>query len=143
MKAPTITIIVVKQFHFQRTSPLPSCPTESGPPGPDDYIFQNLLAAEWAIFNFYQQAVKAFNASSFVPYGFPNTTYDRIQEIRDIEAGHMRVFQDPICNTSIKPGSCEYDFGWTDHGDSLATKPSSKSPALSSLPGSYSRHRQM
>jgi hypothetical protein len=105
-------------FPANFTSPI--LPMESGPSGPDDDIFQNLLAAEWAIFNFYQQAVEAFNASSFVPYGFPNTTYDRIQEIRDIEAGHMRVFQDSISNTSIKPGSCEYDFGWTDPGDFLA-----------------------
>jgi hypothetical protein len=90
----------------------PILPTVQGPPGPDDLLFQNLLAAEWAIFSFYQQGVEAFNASSFGPFGFPNTTYDRIQEIRDTEAGHMRIFQDSISNTSVKPGSCKYEFGF-------------------------------
>lgn len=50
-------------------------PTETGPPGPDDLLFQNLLSAEWAIFNFYQQGVEAFNQSSFTNLGLPNMTY--------------------------------------------------------------------
>lgn len=99
----------------------PILPSESGPPGIDDNIFQNLVAAEWAIFNFYQKAVEVFNKSTFIDLGFPNTTYDRIQEIRDIEAGHLRVFQDSISNTSVKPGSCSYDFGFgNDPMDFLA-----------------------
>jgi Ferritin-like domain len=106
-------------FPANYTSPILA--TSSGAPGPDDNLFQNLLAAEWAIFNFYQKAVEVFNASTFIALGFPNTTYDRIQEIRDIEAGHMRVFQDSISNTSIKPGSCAYDFGYgSDPIDFLA-----------------------
>lgn len=32
----------------------PILPTTYGPPGPDDVLYQNLLAAEWAIFSFYQ-----------------------------------------------------------------------------------------
>lgn len=105
-------------FPANYTSPI--LPSASGPPGPDDNIFQNLVAAEWAIFNFYQKAVKVFNKSSFTELGFPNTTYDRIQEIRDIEAGHLRVFQDSISNTSVKPGSCAYDFGFDNPIDFLA-----------------------
>jgi hypothetical protein len=106
-------------FPANYTSPI--LPSSSGQPGPDDNLFQNLVAAEWAIFNFYQQAVEVFNKSSFIDLGFPNATYDRIQEIRDIEAGHLRVFQDSISNTSVKPGSCAYDFGFgSDLVDFLA-----------------------
>jgi hypothetical protein len=72
----------------------PIAATTEGPPGPDDELFQNLLSAEWAIFNFYQQGVEAFNESSFTALGHPNTTYQRIFEIRDNEAGHLRIFQD-------------------------------------------------
>ncbi|QSZ31883.1 hypothetical protein DSL72_001452 [Monilinia vaccinii-corymbosi] len=97
-------------FPANYTSPIPA--TQMGPPGPDDLLFQNLLSAEWAVFSFYQQAVEALNATSFTSLGLPNTTYERIQEIRDNEAGHLRIFQDSISPTSLKPGSCRYDFGW-------------------------------
>ncbi|TGO57245.1 hypothetical protein BOTNAR_0205g00110 [Botryotinia narcissicola] len=101
-----------KSAPFPGNSTSPILPTEIGPPGPDDLLFQNLLAAEWAVFSFYQQGVEVLNATSFTSIGFPNTTYDRLQEIRDNEAGHLRIFQDSISNTSIKPGACNYDFGW-------------------------------
>ncbi|KAG9671807.1 hypothetical protein KCU99_g5381, partial [Aureobasidium melanogenum] len=87
-------------------------PTESGLAGPDDLLFQNLLSAEWAIFDFYQQGVEAFNSSSFTKLGLPNTTYDRMMQIRDNEAGHLRIFQDSISATSVKPGACTYDYGF-------------------------------
>ncbi|KAJ3016401.1 hypothetical protein HKX48_004042 [Thoreauomyces humboldtii] len=87
-------------------------PTEKGAPGPDDNLFQNLLAAEWQIYEFYQQGVERFNQSDFTALGFPDTTYERIQTIRDNEAGHLVIFQDAITNTSIKPGPCQYDFGF-------------------------------
>ncbi|CAD0112674.1 unnamed protein product [Aureobasidium uvarum] len=87
-------------------------PTESGPAGPDDLLFQNLLSAEWAIFDFYQQGVETFNSSSFTEFRLPNTTYDRVMQIRDNEAGHLRIFQDSISPTSVKPGSCTYDYGF-------------------------------
>ena len=90
----------------------PILPVANGPPGPDDILFQNLLAAEWAIYSFYQQGVETFNTSTFTTLGMPNTTYDRLQEIRDTEAGHMRIFQGSISNTSTKPGACAYDFGF-------------------------------
>ena len=67
-------------------------PTSSAAPGPDDQLFQNLLAAEWVVFSMYQQAVEYFNASSFTDLGYPNTTYERITEIRDNEAGHLNIF---------------------------------------------------
>ncbi|KAJ6006408.1 hypothetical protein N7451_004352 [Penicillium sp. IBT 35674x] len=88
--------------------------TGTGEPGQDDLLFQNLLAAEWIIYNFYQQAVEIFNTSSFTKIGFPNTTYERIQEIRNNEAGHARIFQDNISNNSLKPGPCQYSFGFGD-----------------------------
>jgi hypothetical protein len=89
-------------------------PTEKGIAGPDDLLFQNLLSAEWAIYSFYQEGVERFNTSSFVEAGFPNTTYDRISEIRDNEAGHLAIFQDKISPASVKPGACEYLFPFRD-----------------------------
>lgn len=92
--------------------------TTYGPPGKDDLLFQNLLAAEWVVFSFYQQAVEAFNASSFEQ--FPNTTYNRLQEIRNNEAGHLRIFQDSISSNSIKPGPCKYKFYFETATEMLA-----------------------
>ena len=105
-------------FPANVTAPIPA--TASGPVGEDDILFQNLLSAEWAVFNFYQQGVEAFNESAFIDLGLPNNTYQRITEIRDNEAGHLRIFQDSISPTSIKPGSCKYEFGFTDASDFLA-----------------------
>ena len=84
----------------------------NGPVDPDDLLFQNLLSAEWVIYSFYQAGVEAFTADSFTKLGFPNHTYDRIQEIRDNEAGHIRIFQDNISNNTLKPGSCKYEYGF-------------------------------
>jgi len=88
--------------------------TTSGPTGEDDLLFQNLLSAEWIIYSFYQQGVEAFNSSSFTEAGYLNTTYQRIQQIRDNEAGHLRIFQDQISSNSVKPGPCQYGYGFTD-----------------------------
>ena len=98
----------------------PIYPTEDGPAAPDDDLWQNLLAAEWAIFSFYQSAVEAFNASSFTDLGFPNTTYQRIMEVRDNEAGHLRIFQNQISPTSLKPGKCSYRFPFDTPASFLA-----------------------
>ncbi|KAI0883219.1 ferritin-like domain-containing protein [Annulohypoxylon maeteangense] len=95
-------------------------PTKTGPPGEDDQVWQNLLAAEWIIFDFYQKAVESFNATSFVAAGYPNTTYQRIQEIRNNEAGHLRIFQNQISPTSVKPGGCEYQYPFYDAVSFLA-----------------------
>lgn len=83
-----------KAAPFPATHTLAIPATEDGPGGPDDQLWQNLLAAEWAVYGFYQQAVEAFNETSFTDLGLPNTTYDRIASIRDNEAGHFRIFQD-------------------------------------------------
>ncbi|KAI1406008.1 ferritin-like domain-containing protein [Hypoxylon fuscum] len=95
-------------------------PTEMGPPGEDDEVWQNLLSAEWVIFDFYQQAVEAFNETAFIKAGMPNTTYKAIQEIRNNEAGHLRIFQNMISPTSIKPGACEHQFPFYDPTSFLA-----------------------
>ncbi|KAI1376519.1 hypothetical protein F4677DRAFT_80464 [Hypoxylon crocopeplum] len=89
-------------------------PTKYGPPGEDDEVWQNLLSAEWIIFDFYQKAVESFNASAFIKIGMPNNTYQRIQEIRNNEAGHLRIFQNQISPTSIKPGACQHQFPFYD-----------------------------
>jgi hypothetical protein len=99
---------VAAPFPANLTSPIFN--TTSGPPGPDDLLWQNLLSAEWIIYAFYQKAVTLFNSTSFTSLGLPNTTYSRIMEIRDNEAGHLRIFQDQISSTSIKPGACEYTY---------------------------------
>ena len=85
--------------------------TASGPPGPDDLLFQNLLGAEWAIYAFYQYGVETFNESAFTAAGYPPQTYQRIVEIRDNEAGHARIFGEAISSTSTKPALCKYQFG--------------------------------
>lgn len=85
--------------------------TCQGSPGPDDVLFQNLLSAEWIIYSFYQYGVDTFSAEDFTALRLPNTTYERIIQIRDNEAGHVRIFQDNISNKSVKPGPCKYDYG--------------------------------
>ena len=89
----------------------PVFPTSNGPKGADDLLFQNLLGAEWAIYAFYQYGVETFNQSVFEEAGYPNTTFDRIVEIRDNEAGHARIFDEAISNASTKPALCKYQFG--------------------------------
>ncbi|GIC87263.1 uncharacterized protein Aud_003647 [Aspergillus udagawae] len=95
--------------NYPRVIP-PTAP--NGSPAPDDVLFQNLLSAEWIIYSFYQQAVEVFSSADFTNLGLPNTTYQRIAEIRDNEAGHLRIFQDQISNHSLKPGPCKYEFGF-------------------------------
>ncbi|KAK3991106.1 hypothetical protein QBC44DRAFT_349492 [Cladorrhinum sp. PSN332] len=92
----------------------PIFPTRHGPPGVDDWTWQNLLSAEWLIFEFYQQGIEAFGSEDFVKAGMPNTTYRRLMEIRNNEAGHLRIFQNQISPTSIKPGRCRYQFPFTE-----------------------------
>ncbi|GAB1318470.1 Stress response protein rds1p [Madurella fahalii] len=92
----------------------PVFPTQYGPPAEDDYAWQNLLSAEWVIFEFYQQGIEAFSDEDFVKIGMPNTTRRRLMEIRNNEAGHLRIFQNNISPTSIKPGPCKYVFPLTD-----------------------------
>ena len=94
--------------------------TTEGKAGPDDLLFQNLLSAEWIIFSFYQQGVEAFNESVFTEAGWPNTTYQRIMQIRDNEAGHLRIFQNQISSNSVKPGGCKYSFPFTNATTYLA-----------------------
>ncbi|KAG7288310.1 hypothetical protein NEMBOFW57_007841 [Staphylotrichum longicolle] len=88
----------------------PVFPTEEGPPAEDDATWQNLLSAEWIIFEFYQQGVERFTDEDFVKAGFPTYTRRRLMEIRNNEAGHLRIFQNQISPTSIKPGACKYKF---------------------------------
>lgn len=92
----------------------PIFPTQKGPPGVDDWVWQNLLSAEWLIFEFYQQGIEAFTPQDFIKAGMPNTTYRRLMEIRNNEAGHLRIFQNQISPTSIKPGRCQYRFPFTE-----------------------------
>ncbi|KAG4437832.1 hypothetical protein IFR05_006678 [Cadophora sp. M221] len=108
-----------RPYPGNETAPIPA--TTNGTAGPDDLLYQNLLSAEWAIYSFYQQGVEDFNTSSFTSLGLPNTTYDRIQEIRNNEAGHLAVFQSQISSNSRKPGPCKYSFGITGPESFLIT----------------------
>lgn len=94
--------------------------TTAGHPAVDDLLFQNLLSAEWIIFSFYQQGVERFNTTAFTDAGFPNTTYNAIREIRNNEAGHLRIFQDQISPASIKPGPCKYEYPFENAASFLA-----------------------
>lgn len=105
-------------FPANITAPVPA--TSNRPVGEDDVLFQNLLSAEWAVYSFYQQGVEAFDQSVFTDLGLPNTTYQRITEIRDNEAGHLRIFQDSISSASVKPGACMYEYGFTNAMEFLA-----------------------
>jgi len=98
----------------------PIFPTQDGPPAPDDHVWQNLLSAEWFIFEFYQQGIERFSDEDFVKAGMPNNTRDRLFEIRNNEAGHLRIFQNQISPTSIKPGPCKYIFPLTNPREYLA-----------------------
>ncbi|KAK4155399.1 hypothetical protein C8A00DRAFT_31823 [Chaetomidium leptoderma] len=98
----------------------PIFPTQCGPPAEDDYTWQNLLSAEWIIFEFYQQGIERFTDEDFAKIGMPNTTRLRLMEIRNNEAGHLRIFQNQISPTSIKPGPCKYIFPLRDPRSYLA-----------------------
>ncbi|CAM6096106.1 unnamed protein product [Calypogeia fissa] len=87
-------------------------PIAHGPAGDDDLMFQNLLGAEWIVFNFYQQRVETFTASNFTDAGYKPTTYYRITEIRDNEVGHLAIFEESISSTLLKPRPCQYDYGF-------------------------------
>jgi hypothetical protein len=92
----------------------PVFPTEDGPPDEDDHVWQDLLSAEWIIFEFYQQGVERFTDEDFIKAGMPSHTRKRLMEIRNNEAGHLRIFQNQISPTSIKPGRCQYVFPLRD-----------------------------
>lgn len=95
-------------------------PTEDGDAHPDDHVWQNLLSAEWMIFDFYQQGVEKFTPADFVKAGYPENTYQRIQEIRNNEAGHLRIFQNQISPRSVKPGACKHQYPFNDVKSFLA-----------------------
>lgn len=107
-----------RPFPGNITSPI--FPTECGPPAVDDWTWQNLLSAEWLIFEFYQQGIERFSEDDFVEVGLPNTTHRRLLEIRNNEAGHLRIFQNQISPYSVKPGPCKYVFPFTEPLDYLA-----------------------
>ncbi|KAL2267900.1 hypothetical protein VTJ83DRAFT_5177 [Remersonia thermophila] len=109
---------VERPFPGNITAPI--LPTEDGEPDPDDHVWQNLLSAEWIIFEFYQFGVEKFSAGDFAKAGFPPTTLDRLKEIRNNEAGHLRIFQNQISNASVKPGACKYTFPFDDAASYLA-----------------------
>lgn len=114
----------------------PILPTTTNSPNPDDLLFRNLLAAEWVIFSFYQQGVEAFTPSNFTDAGFKPTTWSRIAEIRDNEAGHLLIFQNALSSSSIKPGPCKYDFGFgTDVTDYLVLQTVIEETSMAFLTG--------
>lgn len=113
----------------------PVFPTKTGPPGPDDLLFQNFLGAEWAIYSFYQYGVETFSQSAFEKAGYPPQTYQRIIEIRDNEAGHARIFDEQISSTSTKPALCKYQFGITSATAYLAAHTVVEIASMSFLTG--------
>ena len=135
--------------YTQKTPPFPAnmtapvSATTTGPAGEDDILFQNLLSAEWAVYSFYQQGVEAFNQSVLTDLGLPNTTYQRITEIRDNEAGHLRIFQDSISSSSIKPGACRYEYGFTNAMEFLALQNIIEVSSMAFLTGLAQQAKEM
>ena len=86
------------------TTPIPT--TTTSPPEVDGFLFQNFLSVEWAIYTL-PTSCRSVQPVFFTKLGLPNTTYKRLTEIRDNEAGHLRIFQDWISSISLKPGTGE------------------------------------
>ncbi|KAJ4286907.1 hypothetical protein N0V88_007851 [Collariella sp. IMI 366227] len=98
----------------------PIFPTKKGHPDPNDHVWQNLLSAEWVIFELYQQGVEKLTTEDFAKINMPSNTHKRLMEIRNNEAGHLRIFQNMISPTSVKPGPCKYNFPFTDAASFLS-----------------------
>lgn len=113
----------------------PIFPTEEGPPDENDYTWQNLLSAEWIIFEFYQQGIERFTDQDFIDAKMPSTTRRRLLEIRNNEAGHLRIFQNQISPTSIKPGPCKYAFPFVDPFSYMALMTLIEASSLAFLSG--------
>ncbi|GFF46680.1 hypothetical protein IFM58399_07856 [Aspergillus lentulus] len=60
-----------------------------------------------------------FSSSEFTNLGLPNSTYRRIAEIRDNEAGQLRIFRDQISNHSLKPDPANTNSASTDNPQDL------------------------
>ncbi|EKG18020.1 hypothetical protein MPH_04710 [Macrophomina phaseolina MS6] len=69
--------------------------TSTGALDPDDVLFQNLLSTEWAIYSFHQQGVEVSSSKDFTGLWLPKTTYNRIAQMRDNEARHLRLLPRP------------------------------------------------
>ncbi|KAK4497013.1 hypothetical protein PRZ48_011462 [Zasmidium cellare] len=98
---------------YPGTRKTPILPTSNEPPAPDDALFQSLAAAEWTILDFYNSALRRFKPEDFVQLGFPNNTYERLEEIRNNEAGHVQITLSMISDASTKPAPCAYSFNTT------------------------------
>ncbi|KAB8239557.1 uncharacterized protein BDW43DRAFT_295956 [Aspergillus alliaceus] len=79
------------------------------------YSLWNVIPGEPSLFKTYgfKKTPLATNYTRVIP--------PRIAEMRDNEAGHIRIFQSQISNTSIKPGPCEYNFGFENKPDVFLT----------------------
>lgn len=97
------------QTFGQTTFPLPSSPRISSG---DQKLFQNLLAAEWIVDSMYASGLEFFAPSDFTTAGYPNNTYDQLKSVYQNENGHLRIFERAIESTIIKPGRCNYSFGF-------------------------------
>lgn len=124
-----------------------------GPATDDDILYQQLMAAEWSVVNFYPRAVEIFKADDFTQLGFPNTTYDRIQEIRNNEIGHVNImagvnfdilrkatsilipYLQLISDDAVKPGPCNYTHNFTSPVEFLAMQTTIEAGGTAFLPG--------
>lgn len=120
----------------------PILPTSNGLPAPDDALFQSLASAEWTIAHFYDFAIRKWNADTFVKLGFPNNTYDRLQEIRDNEVGHVQITLDMISDASTKPGPCEYEFNISSPMEFIIRQTLIEASGPAFLPGLTSQARE-
>ncbi|PWN36508.1 uncharacterized protein FA14DRAFT_175820 [Meira miltonrushii] len=97
------------QTYGQSTFPAPSNPAEVSA---DQILFQNLLAAEWIVDSMYTSGLAFFTQSDFTSAGYPNNTYDQLQSVYQNENGHLKLFERAIDSNVVKPGRCNYSYGF-------------------------------
>lgn len=93
----------------QTTFPKPSKQIKSSG---DQLLFQNLLAAEWIVDSMYASGLQHFTQSDFTAAGYPNNTYAQLESVYQNENGHLRLFERAIDENVIKPGRCNYSYGF-------------------------------
>jgi hypothetical protein len=81
---------------------------------PRDLALKFPLLADTILTRMTEQGVSRFTAEDWTKAGYLNTTFERIRQVRDNEAGHLRIFQVQISSNSIKPGACKYQYPYDD-----------------------------
>ena len=77
-------------------------------------ILNYALFLENLEFDFYVQFLNKFNADAFKAAGFPNGTYERLQNVKLNEGDHGKVLSAALAQKGVKAvAPCKYDFGFS------------------------------